>query len=103
MSNEIPEMSQEVKKTLILVVLKENYLDSKNPLFVWEALKYCFENNIGVPQWVSTYFVKTATDLLNLSKREGQTSEKAYAEVYKTLGVKVKNLPDSSSSQICDG
>lgn len=78
------DMLWEMELDTILI----NYQESNNPLFVWEAFKYCRDNGKEIPDWVHEYFENVASNLLSLSKRDRMSNKRASAEVYEALGMK---------------
>ncbi len=78
------DMLWEMELDTILI----NYQESDNPLFVWEAFKYCRDNGKEIPDWVYEYFENVASNLLSLSKRDRMSDKRASAEVHEALGMK---------------
>jgi predicted RNA methylase len=75
------DMLWEMELDTILV----NFQESKNPLFVWEAFKFCRDNGKEIPDWVFEYFGNVASNLISLSERERMSDQRAADEVYGAL------------------
>ena len=75
------DMLWEMELDTILV----NFQNTKNPLFVWEAFKFCCDNEQKIPDWVFEYFKNVASNLISLSEREKMSDQRAANEVYEAL------------------
>jgi hypothetical protein len=74
---------------LILAVLEMTFDDEKNPLYAWEAYALCRKEKRDIPGWVHRYFEQVAQRLLQLGEGDKKSSQRASAEVYEALGMKV--------------
>jgi hypothetical protein len=72
----------------------EEYKESNNPLFVWEAFKHCRDNGEEIPDEIFEYFENVASNLLALTERDKMSDKRASAEVYEALGI---NKPGSGN------
>jgi hypothetical protein len=72
-----------------LAVLELYYDDEKNPLYAWEAYALCRREKRDIPGWVLRYFEQVAEKLLQITERDKELTQRASAEVYDALGMKV--------------
>lgn len=58
---------EEVKKGLINYALRrasDGFKSTKNPLFVWECIRFCHSAKVASPDWVMEYLAGCASDVL---------------------------------------
>jgi hypothetical protein len=88
LDSEDPSAKSSVSE-LILAVLEMNFDDEKNPLYAWEAYALCRKEKRDIPGWVLRYFEQVAEKLLQITERDKKLIQRASAEVYDALGMKV--------------
>jgi hypothetical protein len=47
---------------------KSLYIDTKNPLYVWQAIKFLRDNCKEYPDWVKNYLSNVAENIVNIRK-----------------------------------
>jgi hypothetical protein len=64
------------------------YRKGGHNLAVWQAIDYCHEHNLPLPEWVIGYLSSTAREILKIGK-PGKTAPQ---QVFKAIGIKGKEF-----------
>ena len=63
------------RQELKLNTLEIHYTETKNPLYIWEAVQYCIENKLSMPDYVLKYLKNTAKSLLSANIKKDYTNQ----------------------------
>jgi len=64
----------------------DNYMDTGNPIYVWEAIRLCSVEKLDYPEWVNEYLYKTAVNLGDI--RGGVGNDKTlHKEILSAIGM----------------
>lgn len=75
-----------------LRLLEVPYKKTRNPCYVWAAIKYCTDNHVTYPSWVLEYLAATADAVVQIKPREH--SKRVADDLYRALGFARKGSRD---------
>jgi len=64
---------------------RQEYKETKNPLFVWDVYYLCQQLEIPVPKWVNVYLTESASKILEVS-RQWTKNDRTSRKLPKSLG-----------------
>jgi len=69
-----------------LTASQDNYVETGNPIYVWEAVRLCSVEKLDYPEWVKEYLYQTAVNLGAI--RGGVGNDKAlHKEILSAIGM----------------